>query len=176
MSEFLQTQRKAVFAVVFLLCGLWHGASPMFVLWGLWNALFLVIERAFWSDALRRMSPFAGWVYTMAVLMPGFVLFRSVDMHQGWTILSAMAGVAGAGSTVQPMDSLHWIVLCIAPIFALPTGRWIASAVRGWVPDLADYLARSLTWPRIVALALIMVYSLSQLAQQTYNPFIYFRF
>jgi alginate O-acetyltransferase complex protein AlgI len=170
-------RQKLVVVVVFFLCGLWHGASSMFVIWGLWNALILVIERAFWGDTLRRLGPAVGWIYTMAVLVPSFVLFRSEDMHQASTVLAALVGVGGPGSAVQPMDSLHWVVLFAAPLFALPCARWIEAAVKATcTAEVVAYLARSLALPRVAALALILAYSLAQVAQQTYNPFIYFRF
>src|SRR5262249_41364545 len=76
--------------VVFLLCGLWHGASWNFVMWGLFHGLFLVIERVQARlGTLRALAPLKH-AYTIVVVMVGWVLFRSDTMASAGTYLATM--------------------------------------------------------------------------------------
>ena len=68
--------KTANLLIVFLLCGLWHGAQWTFVFWGLWHGFFLVIERAGIGSWLQRRH---GWLrrgYTLLAVILGWVLFR----------------------------------------------------------------------------------------------------
>jgi alginate O-acetyltransferase complex protein AlgI len=67
--------------IVFLLCGLWHGASWPFVLWGIWHGLFLVVERAGLDRVLRRIGPLSH-AYALLAVMGGWVLFRCETLTQ----------------------------------------------------------------------------------------------
>ncbi len=75
-----QTYRNLI--MVFLLCGLWHGANWTFVLWGVWHGAFLVIERLGLGSALARLATPARWAYALLVVMGGWVLFRSTDLPE----------------------------------------------------------------------------------------------
>src|SRR5580698_2432332 len=73
-----QTYRNLV--MVFLLCGLWHGANWTFVLWGAWHGAFLVIERLGLQSVLARIPAPARWAYALLAVMGGWVLFRSSNL------------------------------------------------------------------------------------------------
>src|SRR5262245_5148881 len=75
---------------VFFLCGLWHGASWNFVIWGLWHGTFLVIERVA-SSGERRGRPFLSHVYTLVVVMIGWVFFRADTLSHAVAFLGAMS-------------------------------------------------------------------------------------
>src|SRR5262249_25162947 len=87
---------------VFFLCGLWHGASWNFVIWGLWHGAFLVVERvAKRSDRAPTTAPVAGWpiwphLYTMSIVMIGWVFFRADTLPGAIGFLKAMAGLTAA--------------------------------------------------------------------------------
>src|SRR6478736_9425249 len=85
--------------VVFLLCGLWHGASWPFVLWGAWHGLFLVAERAGVGRMLERLGPMSH-AYALAVVMGGWVLFRSSTLARADIFYSALLGL-GTGDPIQ---------------------------------------------------------------------------
>ena len=88
-----QTYRNLV--TVFLLCGLWHGASWNFVLWGAWHGLFLVVERAGLRSLLDRLPRVATLAYTLLAVTGGWVLFRSRDIHAALDFYGSMAGLDG---------------------------------------------------------------------------------
>jgi alginate O-acetyltransferase complex protein AlgI len=173
-----ETRTYLNLVAVFALCGLWHGASWLFVLWGLWHGLFLVLERAGLGALLARLPRPAGHAYALAVVLVGWVLFRSADLGQAWDLLAAMAGGgAAAPAPAEPLDSLHLLALIACPLFALP----VAARVRALLGDRGDpalraWCAASLAGPRLLGLALVLAYCLAQVARQSYNPFIYFRF
>jgi alginate O-acetyltransferase complex protein AlgI len=187
---------------VFFLCGLWHGASWNFVIWGLWHGMFLVIERVLNQSrthtspvrnhsAIRNHSalstpqsaiPVLSWpiwphVYTMAVVMIGWVFFRADTLGGAISFLKAMAGAAPAAPTPYTigwyLTPELWLALVAAAIGSTP-----------WVPALAARLARrgqpSFRWTLALVntamLTALLFASILQLAARTYNPFIYFRF
>jgi len=169
---------------VFFLCGLWHGASWTFVVWGLYHGLFLVIERLSSRVAPGRLPAALGHVYTLLAVMGGWVLFRSETFSQAGDFFTAMAG-AGAGSgTVHSLAS-HYrpdlaFALLLGVAFSVPTAEilrsWWTNAyelLRGPSPALAG-LAELLV--RIVAVSIVFASCVLSLASGTHNPFIYFRF
>src|SRR5260221_554523 len=79
--------------IVFLLCGLWHGASWPFVLWGGWHGAFLVAERAGLDRVLRRIGGFTH-VYALLAVMGGWVLFRCDTLTKAAQYYAALSGFA----------------------------------------------------------------------------------
>ncbi len=80
---------------VFLLCGLWHGASWNFVLWGAWHGAFLIIERLAGINVEIRPPAAARWLYAMLVVTGGWVLFRLVTSGMPRTFMPACWGGTG---------------------------------------------------------------------------------
>ena len=168
---------------VFFLCGLWHGASWNFVIWGLWHGTFLVIERVVSRREARGTGPSAWpiWahVYTMSVVMVGWVFFRAETLPGAIAFLKAMAGWSAAAPTPYTvrwyLTPELWLALSAGAIGSTP-----------WVPVLARRLSRAeppeLDWSVTVSLAsttaliALLVASIMSMAARTYNPFIYFRF
>jgi alginate O-acetyltransferase complex protein AlgI len=91
----LQTYRNLI--AVFLLCGLWHGASWTFLLWGAWHGLFLVLERVGLGQRLERLPSLARWCYTILVVMGGWALFRSSDLSAALHFYRGLLGLNGIG-------------------------------------------------------------------------------
>ena len=162
--------------VVFLLCGLWHGASWPFVLWGAWHGVFLVGERAGFGRVLAR-APVLSHAYALAAVMLGWVLFRCDTLVHAGAFYGALAGFAAGDPARMPLaqwlDPLTLAALVVAVAFALPLapaiGRWrdrrSLAAGGAWVMTL------DVAW-----LGVLLVAAAAFLAAGTYNPFIYFRF
>ena len=181
---------------VFFLCGLWHGASWNFVVWGLWHGLFLVIERLesnrgdrgdrrakkFSGSSADSAVAFLSWpiwphLYTLLVVMIGWVFFRAATLASASAFLKAMAGLSPAAPTPYTvrwyLTSEVWLALAAGAVGSTP-----------WVPALAARLAAvrrpAVRWSAsLVAtatLVALLVASIMQVAAGTYNPFIYFQF
>jgi alginate O-acetyltransferase complex protein AlgI len=168
---------------VFFLCGLWHGASWNFVLWGLWHGSFLVIERLTANSPARQLakSPRSGvlawpiWphVYTLLIVMIGWVFFRAETLPGAIAFVRSLAGLTIATPTPY---TVSWY-LTPELLLALAAGA-VGSAP--WVPALAAHLddGRNRTLPLLnnAVLMALLVLSIMSMAARTYNPFIYFRF
>jgi alginate O-acetyltransferase complex protein AlgI len=83
--------------LVFLVCGLWHGAAYTFIAWGLFHGVLLTIERILYNTRGIRPSGMPGFVLTLFLVMLGWVLFRSETLGAAWVYLSALFG-AGEGT------------------------------------------------------------------------------
>lgn len=80
-------------SIVFLLCGLWHGAAWTFVLWGIWHGLFSLLESMGVIPAKKLESGkgrILGHIYTLLVVCIGFVMFRAGTVAQGFEMIGAM--------------------------------------------------------------------------------------
>jgi alginate O-acetyltransferase complex protein AlgI len=159
--------------LVFLLCGLWHGANWTFVIWGAHHGFFLIAERAGLSPLLRRSSVFVARAYALVAVMSGWVWFRAHDLAHALTMFESLVGRNGwdrlsfeTHIVLFPttlMALLIGIALSIADWRALWSSAWRKYRVA--VP-LAD-TART---------ALLLTLSILSVAAGSYSPFLYFRF
>jgi alginate O-acetyltransferase complex protein AlgI len=163
--------------IVFFLCGLWHGASVNFIVWGLYYGLFLVVER---MGLARRMS---GWsrplrhVYLLLVVMVGWVFFRSNTVADALGLLRVMAGFSGASgvenSLAQYVDAEKLVAIVVGILGSGP----ILAAIRHWLDSNFVHSTAVVSGAvEVVGLGGILLASAMLLAAGTYNPFIYFRF
>jgi alginate O-acetyltransferase complex protein AlgI len=169
-----RTLRNLLF--VFVLCGLWHGASWTFVVWGLFHGVFLVLERSRFGGWIAALpSPFRS-AYTLLVVACGWVFFRCESFGHAMAYFGALVGM-GSGTEVvagHVNRGVH-LALALGAILSFPVwpglrGRWEAAMQKHsrWAP-----LAWSVDSARVIALFFV---SAVWLAGGTYNPFIYFRF
>lgn len=76
--------------MVFFLCGLWHGANLTFVVWGLYNGLFLVLERVFLGKLLEKLPAFIAHAYALVVVLIGWVFFRADSVSHAIDYIGVM--------------------------------------------------------------------------------------
>jgi alginate O-acetyltransferase complex protein AlgI len=164
--------------VVFFLCGLWHGASWNFVLWGLFHGAFLVIERVGAAARIARWRAPLRHAYVLLVVMIGWVFFRADTLPQALAFLRALVGLGTAAPT--PYATGYYlnaeVVLAglAGAVASTPLlSRWherLASRAHWPLPRYALELADT------TAMAALLFASMLQVAARSYNPFIYFRF
>jgi alginate O-acetyltransferase complex protein AlgI len=169
---------------VFFLCGLWHGASWTFAVWGLFHGLFLVLERRRLGRFVESLWAPARHCYTLLVVASGWVLFRADTLPHALAFLRAMAGF-GRGTSLVYHPGLY---LDNQLVLALIVGGIGSAEVLPWLGRLRYQL---LTWTygpirsglrncfalaELGSLWLLLLTSAMLLAAGTYNPFIYFRF
>ena len=178
-SGALRTYRNLL--IVFLLCGLWHGAAWTFVVWGLYHGAFLVIERVGFLNALARTPRALRHVYTLVVVVVGFVIFRADTLAYAGDFLTAMAGFARGDGLIENVR-LHLranVALAFAAAVAgsAPLLPWVGDRLCGWALASGGRLGRVLVRGAVVAgIATLFLLSGMRLAAGTHNPFIYFRF
>jgi alginate O-acetyltransferase complex protein AlgI len=174
----LRTYRNLM--IVFLLCGLWHGAAWTFVLWGAYYGLLLVIERLGFEQLLRKAPALLQHAYALLAIAVGWVLFRSNTMDQAAGMLGRMFFL------VRPVD---------VPLDSAIDGRQLAALIAAIVlstPVVATLLRRLMSmpapspWPRqvstihyavgVVVSVTVLGASAVKVLTGSYSPFIYFRF
>ncbi len=171
--------------LVFFLCGLWHGASWHFVLWGIFHGIFLILERV---SLLKKLIE-SKWLlikhaYTLLVVIIGWVLFRSNSVNYALLFLKAMTGFS-EGTDVEYHISLYFnneiMIAVILGIFAsTPVIPGISELYQKFISNYQKRIAAILNSAFLLlgelSIAAIFFISAIKLAAETYNPFIYFKF
>jgi alginate O-acetyltransferase complex protein AlgI len=160
--------------IVFLLCGLWHGAAWNFVVWGAAHGCFLVLERAGFSRVLERMPSTLRHVYVMLAVMATWVLFRADSLCAATYYLETMAGFNTELTNPAPVHRFLGADVMLAIVAGIiasgPYGNDMLSRV-GEVLRI-----RQLHLGQLAGLAALFGLVTLSLAAGAYNPFIYFRF
>ncbi|MDW7691375.1 MBOAT family O-acyltransferase [Flammeovirgaceae bacterium SG7u.111] len=162
--------------IVFLVTGLWHGASWNFIVWGLFHGLFLILER---NNIINvKMFPrFIQHIYLLLVVLVAWVFFRTDNLLDSIYYLSTMIGFNN-GNNYEPimyLTNYTLLMLLTGVIFVTPIRLWLEMKLR----------INFFIWKRLNSINLflkplsylfLLILVLVELAQSSYNPFIYFRF
>ena len=171
-----RTYRNLV--TVFFLCGLWHGASWNFVIWGVFHGAFLVVERLGLARLTMRWPRVLRHAYLMLVVMVGWVFFRADTLPGAAAFLRAMFGFNLTPEPTPLTVGFHltpelWLALVAGTVGAAP----LVPALNRWRSATTARVKRlTLDAAGLAVLVVVFVASLMQIAAGSYNPFIYFRF
>jgi len=155
--------------IVFLLCGLWHGAGWTFIVWGAWHGLWLVIERALGRRPLYVAFPSPIQVLlTFLLVTIGWVVFRADTLAQAWQLLVTMfslfsprGGAALLSAVIYTRGHLILMALCAVLVFQGAQGF-------DWT--------RRLRWPKVLVLIVLFALALTTMFVQSFRSFLYFQF
>ena len=161
--------------VVWLFTGIWHGAGWNFLLWGLWFAAALVLEKAFLGKILSWLPKGVGILYTAFVVLAGWVLFALETPAGILNYFRAMFGMAGA---VIDREGLYLgreylLLFAIAAAASVPFFGRLAARVRKARTGIG--IAVYSLGEKIIPAALLLL-AIAGIVEATYNPFLYFRF
>jgi alginate O-acetyltransferase complex protein AlgI len=160
---------------VFLLCGLWHGASWNFVLWGALHGAFLVLERGGAGRLLQLAPSPVRHVYCLLVVLLTWVFFRAATLPEAIGFLRAMIGRGHGGGVVRASDFLdHQRTLAFA--VALVAMTPVLPRLQSWLRNAPLPLHATASLARVGIPVVVFVVCVMRLSSGTYNPFIYFRF
>jgi alginate O-acetyltransferase complex protein AlgI len=153
--------------VVWLCTGIWHGANWTFIAWGLMYFVILTFERL---TGLGKKEHWWGHIYTMVLVIIGWVIFRSTGLGTAALYVKAMFGIGAKGlcdKAVWAYIAQNWIYFVFALIGCAPL-----------VPAIDGKLKDKTVWNVLymVAVIVILVVSVSFISNNAYNPFIYFNF
>ena len=162
--------------IVWILTGIWHGAGWNFLMWGLWFGFWLIMEKLFLKKILSALPGIAANIYTMLVVLFGWVFFAIENGTQAWNYLKIMLGMGAAGwvQNAALFDGVENIVLFVVavigstPVFAW-IGRRMSQSTNGWGIAQCRFLDK-------VIPAILLLASIAYIVDATYNPFLYFRF
>lgn len=158
--------------IVFFITGLWHGASWNFVIWGLFHGLFLLLERNI-NIKIPKSLRFLKHLYLLFVVIIGWVFFRIEEFSQALLFLKKMFSFTG-GTDYSPLmylDTYSIIVILIGFVFSTPIRKLISNKFNSIVKmSIFNLFVRDGLY------LIFFIFTIMELAQSTYNPFIYFRF
>jgi alginate O-acetyltransferase complex protein AlgI len=158
--------------LVFFITGLWHGASWNFVVWGLYHGFFLLIERIAPYKTPQPLIPFKR-LYLILVVVIGWVFFRVENLTVGLEYIVKMFSFS-KGFDYSPLLYLNnyvYFVLLLGLLFSTPLRKILYIKLYKVVNN--EKHRNYLVYGFYLAL---FIYTVIELAQATYNPFIYFRF
>ena len=159
--------------VVWMLTGFWHGAAWNFVVWGLFFAVLLVLEKLFLLRFLEKTKVIKRVYIALAVLI-SFVIFNAADMNEAFSYISSMFG-AGSLPLVNT-EMLYYlksyaVVLALALIGSTPVIKYIALKLEN-----SKKLGKAVKVLEPIAVLVLMVVMTAYLVDGSFNPFLYFRF
>ena len=166
-------------AVVWLLTGLWHGASWNYILWGVYYLIFLLIERKLPKEGIPK---FLGWLATFLIVVVGWTLFRFEDFNTLWIVLQGMVGLTSGGLidlATQTTFLENIFLLIVSCIACAPLGK----ALQEWLTAKAEGDGAGAAACRVIVgvsdmlvPVVCLVLSAIALAGASFTPFIYFKF
>lgn len=159
--------------VVWALTGFWHGASLNFIVWGLFFAILLILEKK-WLLKYLEKSKVLGHIYVIFSVIISFVIFNGADMGEALTYIGGMFGVLGetmiSGEFIYYFRS-YAVVLIVSIVLATPFCKELAAkAVK--IP----FAGKILNGLEPIVLLILMIGITAYLVDGSFNPFLYFRF
>ena len=158
--------------IVWALTGIWHGASWNFVLWGLYFGIILIMEKLFLINILKKMPSFVGRIYSIFLILISWVIFAFDSLGDGLKYIKSLFGVGSIkllDNTSVYLLYTNILLLLIVSIGSTDIPKKIWNNVnnklknKGWVMEN-------------IFLILVLLLSIGYLVDQSYNPFLYFRF
>ena len=161
--------------IVWLLTGLWHGASWNFVLWGLYYGIMLLAEKFLLKKILDKVPAAVSHIYTLLVVLFGWVLFAFDDTRSLFPYFAAMFGAnGGTGGQTAYLLTSNAATLILAGAASTPLGAKLGAKLSSRADGSrggALFFAAQIAWYLV-----LLLLSIAYLVDGTYNPFIYFRF
>ena len=177
--------RKNVYlnlAIVFLLTGVWHGAAWNFIVWGIWNGVFILIERVIRMKNKKKEIQkkqnrgiiFLQKLYTLMVVNLGWVLFRAPDLETAIDFMKSMFGIIHPEKVSYTifwyLDKWTITVMILAVIFASSIPTWCCEVVKKNINESGRMIGK------YIILIALFLFAVIRIVSGTYNPFIYFQF
>lgn len=162
--------------IVFLATGVWHGAAWNFILWGIWHGIFIVIERIIKKMEIRtiKIPEFLSWLYTMFIVLIGWVLFRSPNISYAIGYIKLMFGLVelqNVGFNVKwYLDNYNMFTICIGFIASTPIVHIIQRNTKTFFTENINLCIKNISSIILLIICIMLVVT------STYNSFIYFKF
>lgn len=160
--------------IVWFLTGFWHGAEWNFILWGLYFAVFLCLEKMFLLKLLDNMPSLARRIYTLFFILVSFVLFNGNGLEECFSNFKGMFGflnVPFANTEILYYLKSYFVTLLIAAIGSTPLPKTLLRKIRNYKPvkSVINVLEP------VVQVSLLLLVT-AYLIDGSFNPFLYFRF
>ena len=160
--------------IVWLLTGLWHGANYTFIVWGLLFGIMLIIEKFILGKYLKNTPYIIKRIYTLFIVLISFVIFKSDNINDAFNIIKGLFGfntkVFSNSFTIYYLKS-YFIILLLGIILSTPLLSNIITRLRK-----NNVLNKIINLFEPLLIILILVLVTACLIDNSYNPFLYFRF
>lgn len=159
------------FMIVWLLTGLWHGASWNYVLWGVFYGIILLLEKMYLSKYLNKLPKILRYLITMFVIMIGWTIFRADNIDILFSYIKSLFSFTKTDFLILVVDNFNILYLFLffipAIIFCFPI-----------IPKLRVKYENKIWFVLLECLitGILFFLCISMLVSSTYNPFIYFKF
>ena len=158
--------------IVWMLTGFWHGASWNFVAWGLYYGVILIFEKVFLLKIIEKMPKVVRHLYTMFLVIIGWVLFSFDSFKKGAEFIAGMFGLGGYSVINKEFIYLLLNNLVLLIILAVAS----TDVPKRCIEKLAAKDKPVFKVTGIILLEVILGICVAYLVASTYNPFLYFRF
>ena len=159
--------------IVFLITGLWHGASWNFILWGLWHGIFMLLERFWLGSRLSKCKwSIISSFYTLAVVFVGWIFFRVTSLSEALYLIKLLVVPTLSDSnaiTFYFINPYTMVILLVALFLCGPIQRIYKKLIN----KMNIHIVKT---AEMFGLILIFLYSLVQVVASTYSAFIYQQF
>ena len=166
--------------IVFVLTGLWHGASWNFLIWGLFHGAFLTCEHAGFSRVLKKIWKPVQHIYVLLLVIIGWVFFRADTFGKSVEYLGSMFDLSNYSLTIEvflsffSMEAMWAFVFAI--IFSTPLCVFVNNKILSASKGNTLKTIFLMMIPRLIVLSVLLMLCIFKISSSTYNPFIYFRF
>lgn len=160
--------------IVWMLTGLWHGASWNFIIWGLYFGVILIIEKYFLNKVLEKLPKVIRIIYTSFVVMISFIIFSSNNLDSVFTIIKGLfsfKSLSLSNNFILYYVKSYGFILIMGIIFSTPLIKNIIEKLRS-----KKILNNIINIIEVIVILLILLIVTSMLIDSSYNPFLYFRF
>jgi alginate O-acetyltransferase complex protein AlgI len=153
--------------IVFILCGIWHGANFTFLIWGLWHGFFLVIERLPVVRVFQVIPTYVSRLYTVIVVIFGWIFFRADSITAARSyFLDLFTGPIGPMTLTYHLKALYILIISVLVCIIPDKYVYLPTSQKKYDFSIISYLFQ----------ICIGIYSISILLYNLRNPFIYFNF
>jgi len=159
-------------SVTFLLCGFWHGAAWTFIAWGLYQGIFLILDRLFLLKYLKKIGKIPSIILNFFVIMVGWIIFRADSLPDAFTYIGKMFAFRSGENEIW-LNPKFWTILILAILFSFWGGR---KSIEAWIDRFYDAPKNHAILLMSVAALLLFILSEAAITSSGFNPFIYFRF
>lgn len=165
-------------AVVFLLTGIWHGAAFTYIIWGVWHGTFNIIEKNIKqhkSDFHGKYYAFFSHIYTLGIVLIGWIIFRSPTINYAIKYILSMIGLY---NTDMPAFTIRWymdkwtiLFFALGLIMSTPIIKTVGEKI--WKLTNGNKMFIIFKYTGLLFMFIICIF---QIASNSYSPFIYFQF
>ena len=158
--------------IVWLLTGLWHGANWNFIIWGLLFFVILMLEKLVFKNILEKIPSLIRRIYVLFIIMISFIIFNAQSMKDAFETILGLFG--GNGEILINNYTIYYLknyfaILLISIVGATPLVKNLVAKVKEKMSKMVNFIEP------IVLICLLIVVT-AYLVDNSYNPFLYFRF